>query len=71
MDFPTGGIILSRESIVRAYATGRGKFLVRAKAGIEAARRSVPHRGDRIPVSKTNKSSLLERIAERSCAVGN
>ena len=37
-DFPTGGIIMGRESIVQAYATGRGKFLVRAKAEIEELR---------------------------------
>ncbi|NMC02643.1 MAG: DNA topoisomerase 4 subunit A, partial [Chloroflexi bacterium] len=63
-DFPTGGIIMGRESIVQAYATGRGKFLVRAKAEIEELR------GDRFRIVVTeipyqlNKSSLLERIAE-------
>ncbi|HPD41948.1 MAG TPA: DNA gyrase subunit A [Anaerolineae bacterium] len=63
-DFPTGGIIMGRESIVQAYATGRGKFLVRAKAEIEELR------GDRFRIVVTeipyqlNKSSLLEHIAE-------
>lgn len=63
-DFPTGGIIMGRESIVQAYATGRGKVVVRAKAEIEEMR------GDRFRIViseipyQVNKSSLLERIAE-------
>ena len=34
-DFPTGGIIMGKGGIRRAYATGRGKIVVRAKAEIE------------------------------------
>jgi DNA gyrase subunit A len=34
-DFPTGGFIYGRSGIAQAYATGRGKFLMRAKAAIE------------------------------------
>ncbi|MEK6849801.1 MAG: DNA gyrase subunit A, partial [Nanoarchaeota archaeon] len=34
-DFPTGGIILGKSGIRDAYATGRGKITVRAKAVIE------------------------------------
>ncbi len=34
-DFPTGGIIMGKSGIRRAYATGRGKIVVRAKAEIE------------------------------------
>ena len=37
-DFPTGGQILGRESLVNAYATGRGKAIVRAVAEIEEMR---------------------------------
>ena len=32
-DFPTGGIILGTEGIRQAFATGRGKVLVRARDG--------------------------------------
>ncbi|MBQ2933213.1 MAG: DNA gyrase subunit A [Clostridia bacterium] len=34
-DFPTGGIIMGRSGIRAAYATGRGKIVVRGKAEIE------------------------------------
>ncbi len=34
-DFPTGGIIMGRSGIRAAYATGRGRITVRAKAEIE------------------------------------
>lgn len=32
-DFPTGGIIMGRQGIIDAYNTGRGKVVIRAKAG--------------------------------------
>ncbi len=62
-DFPTGGIIMGRDAIIQAYATGRGKVIVRAAANIEELR------GGRYRIVITeipymlNKSSLLERIA--------
>ncbi len=34
-DFPTGGIIMGRSGIRAAYATGRGKIIIRGKAEIE------------------------------------
>ena len=37
-DFPTGGIIMGRSGIRAAYATGRGKIVVRGKAEIEEKR---------------------------------
>jgi len=63
-DFPTGGVIVGREGIVQAYATGRGRIVVRAKADIE-----VMNGGrHRIVVTEIpyqlNKTTLLERIAE-------
>ncbi|MDF1513548.1 MAG: DNA gyrase subunit A, partial [Anaerolineae bacterium] len=62
-DFPTGGNILGRESLVNAYATGRGKAIVRAVAEIEEMQSS----RFRIVITEipyqVNKSSLLERIA--------
>jgi DNA gyrase/topoisomerase IV subunit A len=34
-DFPTGAYIAGREGILAAYQTGRGSFIMRAKAAIE------------------------------------
>jgi len=63
-DFPTGGIIVGREEIAHAYATGRGRLTVRAMTHIE----EISGGRSRIVVTElpyqTNKSSLLERIAE-------
>jgi len=63
-DFPTGGTIVGREGIVQAYATGHGRIVVRAIAHIE----EMPSNRHRIVVTElpyqTNKSALLERIAE-------
>ena len=62
-DFPTGGIIVGREGIVQAYATGRGRLVVRAMTHVE----EMSSNRHRIVVTElpyqTNKSSLLERIA--------
>ncbi len=64
-DFPTGGTILGREGIKAAYATGRGRVVIRAKAFVEEAQR-----GNRYQIVVTelpyqvNKAALLERIAE-------
>ena len=64
-DFPTGGVIYGREGIRRAYATGRGSIVIRARAAIEKQ----PH-GDRnmivireIPF-QVNKARLIEKIAD-------
>ena len=63
-DFPTGGTIVGREGIVQAYATGHGRIVVRAMAHIE----EMPGNRHRVVVTElpyqTNKSALLERIAE-------
>jgi DNA gyrase subunit A len=63
-DFPTGGIILGREGIKAAYATGRGRVVIRARAFVEEA----PRGGYQIIVTElpyqVNKAALLERIAE-------
>jgi DNA gyrase subunit A len=64
-DFPTGGTILGREGIKAAYATGRGRVVIRAKVFVEEA-----PRGSRYQIVVTelpyqvNKAALLERIAE-------
>ncbi|RMI01706.1 MAG: DNA gyrase subunit A [Calditrichaeota bacterium] len=63
-DFPTAGIIFGSEGIKEAYATGRGKIVVRARANIEHTRGN----RTRIVVSElpyqVNKASLIEKIAE-------
>jgi DNA gyrase subunit A len=63
-DFPTGGVIVGRESILQAYSTGRGRLVVRGMAHIEEAK------GNRNQIVITeipyqvNKTNLIERIAE-------
>ncbi|MCC6628830.1 MAG: DNA gyrase subunit A [Chloroflexi bacterium] len=62
-DFPTGGLILGREGILQAYATGKGRVILRAKAYTEEGR------ANRYQIVVTevpymvNKASLLEKIA--------
>src|SRR5580692_5096453 len=63
-DFPTGGFIYGRSGIAQAYKTGRGRFLMRARAAIEQLK------GGRQAIVVTeipyqvNKAKLIERIAE-------
>lgn len=63
-DFPTGGVILGRSGIRRAYETGRGSLTVRAKAEIETKANGketiIVHE---IPY-QVNKARLIEKIAE-------
>ncbi len=65
-DFPTGGIIIGNEGIRSAYATGRGRVVMRAVAEVE----ELPRNPDRQQIHITeipyqvNKSILIERIAE-------
>jgi len=63
-DFPTGGLILGRSGIRRAYETGRGSLLIRAKVEIEQK----PNGKETILVSElpyqVNKAKLIEKIAE-------
>ena len=63
-DFPTAGLILGMDGLKDAYATGRGKIKMRARAHIETNKRGrnsivvteVPY--------QTNKASLVEKIAD-------
>jgi DNA gyrase subunit A len=63
-DFPTGGFLYGRAGIAQAYKTGRGRFMMRAKAAIE----SITKDKQAIIVTEipyqVNKSKLIERIAE-------
>ncbi|UXR78349.1 MULTISPECIES: DNA gyrase subunit A [unclassified Staphylococcus] len=63
-DFPTAGLILGKSGIRRAYETGRGSIMMRAKADIES-------RGggrERIVVTEipfqVNKARMIEKIAD-------
>src|ERR1700733_1467466 len=63
-DFPTAGIIHGRSGVFEAYRTGRGRFMMRAKASIETFSK------DREAIIVTeipyqvNKSVLIKRIAQ-------
>ncbi|OGD91008.1 DNA gyrase subunit A [Candidatus Curtissbacteria bacterium RIFCSPHIGHO2_02_FULL_40_17] len=63
-DFPTGAQIYDISEITAAYATGKGKIIMRAKADIEETTGGKFH----IVVSEipyqVNKSTLVTRIAE-------
>lgn len=63
-DFPTGGIIMGRSGIRAAYATGRGKIILRAKTHIEQHKNG----RERIIVTEipymVNKARLIERVAD-------
>lgn len=62
-DFPTGGIVLGKSGIRRAYEKGRGRITVRAKLDIEQV-----NDRERIIVTEipymVNKAKLVERIAD-------
>jgi DNA gyrase subunit A len=63
-DFPTAGIIHGRSGITEAYKTGRGRFMMRARAAIE----NITKEKQAIIVTEipyqVNKARLVERIAD-------
>jgi DNA gyrase subunit A len=63
-DFPTGAYIYGRGGIESAYTNGRGRFMMRAKAGIEdlsQGRKAIIV--TEIPY-QVNKGTLIKRIAQ-------
>ena len=64
-DFPTGGIIQGVDGIKKAYETGKGKIIVRAKAEIE------PIKGNKEQIVITeipyevNKANLVKKMDEQ------
>ena len=64
-DFPTGGIIMGRSGIRAAYATGRGKLVVRARTEFETFNKD----RTRIIVTElpyqVNKRQLIKNIADQ------
>ena len=64
-DFPTGGIIMGRSGIRAAYATGRGKVVVRSRTNFETfASDRTRIIVDQLPY-QVNKSLLLKSIADQ------
>ncbi len=63
-DFPTGGIVMGRGGIYRAYETGKGNIIVRAKTEIETEKNG----RERIVVTElpylVNKAELVKKIAD-------
>jgi DNA gyrase subunit A len=63
-DFPTGGFIYGKEGIKKAYLTGRGSLIMRARAAIEHLTKDK----DAIVITEipyqVNKSKLIEKIAD-------
>ncbi|WP_225612133.1 DNA gyrase subunit A [Paracoccus sp. PAR01] len=63
-DFPTGGIILGRSGIRKAYLEGRGSVIIRSKTRIEESRNGRQMIVlDEIPY-QVNKATMIEKIAE-------
>jgi DNA gyrase subunit A len=63
-DFPTGATLMGQEGLINAYATGKGRIIMRAIARIEEMKAG----RHRIVVTElpyqVNKAALIERIAE-------
>lgn len=63
-DFPTGGVIMGRSGMRAAYATGKGKVILRARAHIEEGKNN----RERIVITEipymVNKARLIESIAD-------
>lgn len=63
-DFPTGGIVMGKSGIRKAYETGRGTVILRAKVDIEEQKNGK----EQIVVHElpymVNKARLIERISE-------
>src|SRR5699024_5010426 len=63
-DFPTGGIIQGKKELKKAYETGQGRIVVRAKVEVEKMR------GDKVQLvitelpSEVNKANLVKKIDE-------
>ena len=65
-DFPTKGIIMGRSGIRQAYATGRGKLVIRARTNFEEYGKD---KRERIIVTElpyqVNKRQLIKNIADQ------
>jgi DNA gyrase subunit A len=63
-DFPTGGVIVGRSGILKAYTEGRGSVLMRGRTTYEPSEEEA----ERIVITdvpyQVNKARMIERIAE-------
>lgn len=63
-DFPTGGIVMGKSGIRRAYETGKGTIILRAKTEVQVEKNG----RERIIVTElpymVNKARLVEKIAD-------
>lgn len=62
-DFPTGAIICGSEGIKNAYATGKGKLIIRGEAEIQEDKRGFKIKISSIPF-QVNKADLITKIAD-------
>ncbi|WP_179379625.1 DNA gyrase subunit A [Jannaschia marina] len=63
-DFPTGGMVLGRSGIRKAYLEGRGSVIMRARTRVEEIRKDrYAIVIDEIPY-QVNKATMIEKIAE-------
>ena len=62
-DFPTGGELICDDGLKTAYATGKGKIIIRAKVGIETNGDKTTLVIKELPY-QVNKSLLLQKIVE-------
>jgi len=63
-DFPTGGFIMNRDEVIKAYHTGRGRIRLRARTRLEEEDSDSPVIiVEELPY-KVNKARLIEKIAE-------
>lgn len=63
-DFPTGGYIIAAEELERAYDTGKGRLILRAKIHIETAENEKKNIVITELPYQVNKSNLLQKILE-------
>ncbi len=63
-DFPTGGYIYGYSGVREAYETGRGRIIIRAKAGIEENKNGKSSIIITEIPFQVNKANLIEKIAD-------
>ena len=62
-DFPTGGIVEGLDGIVKAYETGKGRIIIKAKTRFEESKGKLSLIIDEIPY-EVNKALLVRKIDE-------
>jgi DNA gyrase subunit A len=63
-DFPTGGFVYDKKSLIHAYSTGKGPMVTRAKAEIVERKPGQYQIVVTEMTYRTNKAELLEKVAE-------